>query len=77
MLMNRIEDFGTNEDGTRNEEYCHFCFKDGYFTEPNITVNQKIDKMVEIGVSQMNMSKERAREMANHIIPKLKRWRQS
>lgn len=77
MLMNRLEDYGTNEDGSRTDEYCHFCFRDGTFTEPDITLSEKIDKMVEIGVSQMNMSRESARDMANHIIPKLKRWAQS
>ena len=33
------------------------------------------DKVVGIAVSQMNMPKSQAREMANDTIPKLKRWR--
>jgi hypothetical protein len=77
MPMQKDEDFGTNADGTKNGEYCHFCFKDGGCTDEGITMEQKIDKLVEIAVSQMQVSKEKARAMAEEIIPKLGRWRQS
>ena len=75
MPLQKDEDFGRNADGSRNEEYCHFCFDDGRFTEPGITLEQKIEKVVGIAVSQLNMTESQAREMANSIIPKLKRWR--
>jgi len=75
MPLQKDEDCGTNADGGKNEEYCHFCFKDGEFTDPDITMEQKIAKIVKIAVSQMNMSEAQAREMVNNIIPELKRWR--
>ncbi|UCG92997.1 MAG: zinc ribbon domain-containing protein [candidate division WOR-3 bacterium] len=75
MPLQKDEDFGMNEDGSKNGEYCHFCFKDGEFTDPDITMEQKIEKIVKIAVSRTNMSEARAREMANNIIPELKRWR--
>jgi len=75
MPMQKDEHFGTNVDGTKSGEYCHFCFKDGGFTDEGITVEQKIDKLVEIAVSQMQIPKEKARAMAEEIIPKLARWR--
>jgi len=31
--MQEGEDFGTNADGTKNREYCGFCFKDGRFVK--------------------------------------------
>ena len=74
MPMRKDEDFGTNEDGSKNEEYCHFCFKDGNFTESDITMEQKIDKVIGIAISQMNMPEDKAKEMAHNIIPKLRRW---
>lgn len=77
MPMQKDEDFGTNTDGTKSGEYCHFCFKDGGFTDEGITMEQKIDKLVEIAASQMQIPKEKARAMAEEIIPKLARWRQS
>ncbi len=75
MPLQKIEDFGTNADDSKNQEYCHFCFEKGDFTDKGITMEQKIEKLVNIAVSQMNMSETEAREMANKIIPTLKRWR--
>lgn len=75
MPMQKTEDFGTNADGTQSGEYCHFCFKDGGFIDEGITMEQKIDKLVNIAVSQMNIPEEKARAQAVEIIPTLKRWR--
>ncbi len=74
MPMLRDEDFGTNVNGGKNEDYCCYCFKDGEFTDIGITMEQKIDKLVEMATSKMSMPEAKAREMANKIIPKLKRW---
>lgn len=76
MPMQKDDDFGTNADGTKSGDYCHFCFRDGGFTDEGITMEQKIDKLVEIAVSQMQIPKEKARAMAEEILPKLGRWRQ-
>ena len=75
MPLHKNEDFGTNTDGSNNQEYCHFCFEKGDFTDKGITMEQKIEKLINIAVSQMNMPEAEAREMANKIIPTLKRWR--
>ncbi len=75
MPMQKIEDFGTNADCSRNDEYCHFCYGDGKFTDQGITMEQKIQRNVEIAKAKMNMSEEEARRMANATIPNLKRWR--
>lgn len=75
MPMQKDEDFGTNADGGKNKEYCHFCFKDGKFTDEGITMEEKIEKLVEIAKTRINMPEEKAREMAENTLPKLKRWR--
>lgn len=72
--MQKNEDFGTNIDGSKNEEYCHYCYVDGKFTDEGITVQEKIDKNIELA-KKMGMPEEKAREMANNVIPKLKRWK--
>ena len=74
MPIRTKEEFGTDANGRKNKEYCHFCFKDGKFTDEGITMEQKIDKLVEIAKTKMNIPEEKAREMANRVIPKLKRW---
>jgi hypothetical protein len=75
MPLRGPEDFGTNADGSPCDDYCHFCFQKGAFTDPDITLDQKIDKVVNIAVMQLNMPKALAEAMAKETIPKLKRWR--
>jgi len=74
MPLREENDLGTNLDGTKNKEYCHFCFKDGKFTDEGITMEQKIEKMVGMA-KKMNISEENARKMSQTILPTLKRWR--
>ena len=73
MPMKKTEDFGTNADKTKSNDYCQFCFQNGKFTDPNITIEQMIEKVTGFA-KQMKMSEEQAREMAKTFIPKLKRW---
>jgi hypothetical protein len=75
MPMKREEDFGTDKDDSRNREYCRFCFQRGKFTDEGITLNEKIEKLVRIGVSQLGMDEKQARAMAQMKLPGLKRWK--
>ena len=36
--------FGTNADGTKNEEYCIYCYKDGAFTS-EMTMEEMIESV--------------------------------
>lgn len=75
MPMKKEEDFGTKKDGARSKDYCTFCFQNGKFSDEGITLEQKIDKLVKIAVSQLGMTEEQAREMASTLLPSLKRWK--
>lgn len=33
MPMQSAEQFGTNQDGSRNEDYCCYCYRDGVFAQ--------------------------------------------
>ena len=74
MPMSKDSDYGTNEDGTGNKEYCTFCYKEGRFTDEGITLEQKIENNVQMAV-KMGWHEEEAREMAESTIPGLKRWK--
>lgn len=74
MPMEKPEDFGMNADGFRINDYCRYCFKDGSFTEPKITMEQMIDKIAGMA-PVMRMTEAQAREMAKGFVPRLKRWR--
>ena len=72
--MREEADFGTNADGSKNQEYCRFCYQNGKFTDEGITMDQKIEKMIE-AAKKMAIPEENARKMAKEILPTLKRWK--
>ena len=53
--MVKPEDFGTNADGIKINAYCHFCFENGVFTAPEITMEQMVQKCAGILAAKMNM----------------------
>ena len=74
MPMEKEELFGTNEDGSKNEEYCMYCFKEGKFTL-DLDLEQFTEKMVEISQKELGLDEQKAREMAEKTLPTLKRWK--
>ena len=74
MPLQKEEDFGTNSNGGKSEEYCFHCFQNGKFLDEGITLEGKINKNVMFAV-QMGMSEQEARRMASEVLPKLKRWK--
>jgi hypothetical protein len=66
---------GTNIDKGKSEKYCSFCYRDGKFVDSGITLREKIEKNVQIAVSKMGIPENKARQMAESIIPNLERWK--
>ena len=75
MPLQSEEDLGTNKDGSRNFEYCKFCFKNGEFTNPEFTLEDMIEHVARIAVEKLDMPEEEAIEMAQKTIPSLNRWK--
>lgn len=73
-LSKEFGNHGTESDGSLNEEYCSICFKDGDFINSNQTLREMIDSSIANMTADVNMPPERAAELANSIIPTLKRW---
>lgn len=72
MPMSGEDLFGTNKDGSRSDDYCTYCFKDGKFT-----CDVTMDEMIEICVPHIvenGVDESKAREMLNNALPNLKRW---
>ncbi len=76
MPLTKDGDFGINADGGKSEEYYSHCFQNGKFLDEGITLQEKIDKNMKFG-TQMGMSEEMAKKMAEDILPKLKRWQKT
>jgi hypothetical protein len=64
---------GTNPDGTRSTTWCSHCWRDGRFTQPDLTVGQMQDlvrgKMKEMGFPGLLAG------FFTRGIPRLERWR--
>lgn len=78
MQLDSNEVLGTCKDGSKNEEYCIYCYKDGDFTS-DCTMEEMIEgsvkHMKESGMlKEQNKTEEEAREFMYSFFPKLKRW---
>jgi hypothetical protein len=78
MPLNASEDFGTNADQSKNDEYCTYCFKNGEFTE-DITMDEMIEHCVQYlddfnKDTEQKLTKEQAVSQMKEYFPTLKRW---
>ena len=76
MSLNEEKYFGTNADGSKNEDYCIFCFNGGKFTY-EITMNEMVEKGMDFlkrfgGLDSKNT--DGIREILNVMYSGLKRW---
>jgi len=74
MPMEKPEMFGNHADGSKSEDYCAYCFQKGTFTEPDISMQEMIDKCVTIMNQRKIMPEDKARDLMGKTIPSLKRW---
>jgi hypothetical protein len=66
---------GTNGDGSRSTEFCSHCYRDGRFTEPNLSVEEMKTK-VEEKLRSMHLPGFLARHFTRNI-PNLSRWQRA
>ena len=75
MPLEKSDLVGTNADGSKSAVYCAYCFQNGKFTEPTITMTQMIEKCVGIMVQRKIMPQRQAEKWMSKTIPMLKRWK--
>lgn len=79
MPMHTADQFGTNEDGSANEDYCCYCYKDGAFVQ-DCTMDGMIEHCMMYldefnGACETKLSKEDAIAEMKKLFPTLKRWK--
>jgi hypothetical protein len=74
MPLEKEEDYGTNADGSKNEEYCIYCYKDGKFIHDIGSVEEYIEMNIPYA-EQAGMTTEQMREHCERVFPTLKRWK--
>jgi len=73
MPLDNPELMGTEKDGSKNHEYCKYCYQNGAFVNPDISLKD----MTSLVIEQMEKRKIDSKfiDMAVSILPNLKRWR--
>lgn len=74
MPLAARDDFGTARDGSRAADFCHYCYTNGQFTNPDMTLPEMTDFCADVLVKR-GMPNEKARALMNETLPMLKRWR--
>lgn len=72
LPIDNVEDCGTEKDGSKSDMYCKYCYQDGEFTEPDMTLDQMM------GIAEKEMKKQNLPEniiqQSMDMLPRLKRW---
>lgn len=76
MPLKHEDQYGTDEQHGKTDEYCKYCYKEGAFIQPNLTMEQMIQQCVPILAGE-GMREEEATLMLRNHLPNLKRWRSS
>lgn len=73
MPLANEEVWGSEANGNRTNEYCMYCYQNGAFTQPNLTMQEMLESCVPHMVKD-GMEEQRAREILQGAMPYLKRW---
>jgi len=73
MPLDSQENRGTEKDGSKSDTYCKYCYKEGVFTDPGMT----LERMKEIAKTEMKKQSlpDNIIQMSINMLPQLKRWK--
>ena len=74
MPLVKEEDFGKNRDGSKNKDYCAYCYKDGEFSDKTMTAEKMIGVCIPFLVKE-GVEEQEAKNILLNTIPNLKRWK--
>lgn len=67
---------GTEKNGSKSEDYCSYCYKDGAFTS-EMSMQDMIDFCAPMMAQGGTMTEDEARQQMQGFFPQLKRWQQA
>ena len=74
MPMTKPSDFGIAKEGFRINDYCRYCWVDGAFTNPAMSMQEMLDFCTK-ELTKQHMPEAKARALMADTLPRLKRWR--
>lgn len=73
MPLDNPDLLGTEKDGSNSHEYCKYCYRDGAFINPNMSLKEMTD-LVMTQMEKMDLD-SKVIDTAVSSLPNLKRWR--
>lgn len=73
MPLDKPEMMGTEKDGSKSKEYCVYCYQNGVFINPNMTLDE-MKSLVKTQMVKMKIDTGIINRAVNSL-PNLKRWR--
>ena len=72
MPIDDMQVRGTEKDGSTSKDYCKYCYINGAFTNPDLTLEEMIKRLTKL--SEYNKLPTDIMEAAVSRMPHLKRW---
>ena len=72
MPLDNPDLLGTEKDGSNSKDYCKYCYQNGHFTHPEMTLDKMEKRMLKY-MQKQKLPKE-VIERAVNRLPFLKRW---
>ncbi|HDK7166648.1 TPA: effector binding domain-containing protein [Clostridium botulinum] len=66
--------YSTELNNKKNHEYCIYCYENGDFKHPNLTMEQMIDVCIPF-MKEKGMKEDEAIALMKNCLPNLKRWK--
>lgn len=73
MPLDNQEMPGSEKDGSKNLEYCKYCYQDGAFINPNMSLKE-MKSLVKQQMKNRSIAQDTI-DLAVNSLPHLKRWR--
>lgn len=73
MPVSSLELLGTQKDGSPKKIYCKYCYENGHFTNPQITL-EEMQTRIKSKMQEMEIDADTI-GVAISSLPNLKRWR--
>ena len=73
MPIDNEEDRGTELDGSKSNDYCKYCYQNGSFVNPRMTITE-MKSFIDKKMKELNIPSS-ITERSLQSLPFLKRWR--
>jgi len=73
MPLSSLELLGTQKDGSPKKIYCKYCYENGHFTNPQVTL-EEMQTRIKSKMQEMEIDADTI-VVAISSLPNLKRWR--